>query len=137
VEEAEGLVALPRIDDCGTVPGPLAEWTISLHYSASHLSSWMARDLRLWVGDVTMPIRMGILCENCGTVYFIASAPKNRIQFDPQVSAYRLACAAPCKRMRLFQRSDIRAYSVTTDALGSECARRDEYEEVPLSGKDR
>ena len=28
-----------------------------------------------------MPIRMGILCEKCGTVYFIASAPKSRIQF--------------------------------------------------------
>jgi hypothetical protein len=83
-----------------------------------------------------MPIRMGIMCENCGTVYFVASAPKNRIQFDSQVDAYRLICASPCKRMRLFQRSEIRAYQVTTDVFRLGYARRDEYEEVPLGGTD-
>jgi hypothetical protein len=84
-----------------------------------------------------MPLRMGIMCENCGTVYFIASASRDRIQFDSQVDAYRLNCASPCKKMRLFQRTEIRADQVTTDAFGLGYARRDEYEEVPLSGKDR
>ena len=84
-----------------------------------------------------MPIRMGIMCEDCGTVYFIASASKNRIQFDSRVDAYRLICASPCKRMRLFQKTEIRAYSVATDVFSSECAGRDEYEEVPLSGTQR
>jgi hypothetical protein len=84
-----------------------------------------------------MPLRMGIMCENCGTVYFIASASRDRIQFDSHVDAYRLNCASPCKKMRLFQRTEIRAYQVTTDAFRLGYARRDEYEEVPLSGKDR
>jgi hypothetical protein len=84
-----------------------------------------------------MPLRMGIMCENCGTVYFIASASRDRIQFDSQVDAFRLNCASPCKKMRLFQRTEIRAYQVTTDAFRLGYARRDEYEEVPLSGKDR
>jgi hypothetical protein len=92
----------------------------------------LARDLRLWVGDVTMPIRMGIMCENCGTVYFVASVSRDRIQFDSQVGAYRLACASPCKRTRLFQRTEIRAYQVTTNVFRLGYARRDEYEEVPF-----
>jgi hypothetical protein len=90
-----------------------------------------------WPGEITMPIRMGIMCENCGTVYFVASAPKNRIQFDSQVDAYRLICASPCKRIRLFQRTEIRAYSVGADVFHWGYAGRDEYEEVPLAGKDR
>ena len=79
-----------------------------------------------------MPIRMGIMCENCGTVYFVASASRDRIQFDSRVDAYRLICASPCKKIRLFQRNEIRAYQVATDVLHLGYARRDEYEEVPL-----
>jgi hypothetical protein len=84
-----------------------------------------------------MPIRMGIMCENCGTVFFVASASRDRIRFDSQVDAYRLICASPCKKMRLFQRAEIRAYSVAMDVFRLGYARRDEYEEVPLNGKDR
>jgi hypothetical protein len=84
-----------------------------------------------------MPIRMGIMCETCGTVYFVTSAPKDRIQFDSQAGAYRLTCAPPCRRMRLFQKTEIRPYLVKTDAFRSRSAGRDEYEEVPLSGKGR
>jgi hypothetical protein len=79
-----------------------------------------------------MPIRMGIMCENCGTVYFVASVSSNRIRFDSQIGAYRLICASPCKKMRLFQRTEIRAYQVTTDAFRLGYARRDECEEVPF-----
>jgi hypothetical protein len=83
-----------------------------------------------------MPIRMGITCENCGTVYFVASASRDRIQFDSQVDAYRLICASPCKKMRLFQRTEIRAYQITTDVFRLGYARRGDYEEVPLGGTD-
>ena len=79
-----------------------------------------------------MPIRMGIMCENCGTVFFVASASRDRIQFDSQVDAYRLICASPCKKMRLFQRTEIRAYQVTTDLFRLGYARRNEYGEVPF-----
>jgi hypothetical protein len=83
-----------------------------------------------------MPIRMGIVCENCGTVYFVASSSRDRIRFDSQIGAYRLVCASSCKKMSFFQRTEIRAYQVTTNVFRLGYARRDEYQEVP-SGKDR
>ena len=65
-----------------------------------------------------MAVVMGILCERCGTVYFIPSLSKpTHICYDRRRGEFRLACGPPCKTVTYFHRSMPKAYSVPTEAL--------------------
>ncbi len=86
----------------------------------------------------TMPIRMGIMCERCGKVYFIGYPPVegSPIQFDSQVpppmgGPYKLTCASSCKAVRFFEKSEMKPYVVSTGVYHRGYAQRGEYQEVP------
>ena len=81
-----------------------------------------------------MPIRIGIICENCERVYVIAH-PKNEehIQFnqhsDPR-PPYRLKCA--CRTERHFGMDQTLPYRVSEFVCSRGYADRHEYNPIPI-----
>jgi len=48
--------------------------------------------------NLVMPVRMGILCERCRTVYFVSRLAKSaHIHYDRARGDFKLTCAPPCK----------------------------------------
>lgn len=74
---------------------------------------------------------MGIMCEGCRKVYFIASS---RVIKPSEFAAgmYRLACNAPCREFREFRKDDMRPYRVSEAVFRRGCAEEDEYELVQI-----
>lgn len=76
-----------------------------------------------------MPVHMGIMCERCRKVHFIATSPG--IKLSERVEGmYRLACKPPCPELREFRRDAMHPYRVTDEVFKAGYAELGEYEVV-------
>jgi hypothetical protein len=79
-----------------------------------------------------MPVHMGIMCERCRKVHFIATSRS----IKPIVSMagmYRLKCTPPCPEVRDFRKDNMRPYRVSEDVFRSGYAKEGEYELVEVA----
>lgn len=77
----------------------------------------------------TMAIHMGIMCNVCRTVHFIATSPNiNASKLTPGM--YRLKCNTPCFIPVEFRRESMQSYRVSQDVFKRGYAREGEYESV-------
>jgi hypothetical protein len=76
-----------------------------------------------------MPIHMGIMCDACRTVHFIATSPGVRLSPTTK-GMYLLSCRPPCPETREFRMDTMRPYRVSENAFGRGYAREGEYELV-------
>jgi hypothetical protein len=77
-----------------------------------------------------MPVHMGIMCDRCQRVHFIATS--SGIDFRPSVAAtYRLRCKPPCAEARAFRKDEMRPYRVSDEAFRRGYADEGEYEPLP------
>jgi hypothetical protein len=81
-----------------------------------------------------MPIRIGIVCENCERLYLIAhSENAEHIQFNPSSDPhlpYRLECT--CRAERHFQMRQTLPYRVSESVCSRGYADRHEYDGIPI-----
>jgi len=76
-----------------------------------------------------LPIHMGIVCEQCRKVHFIA--PSSGIQFSRSGGRiYQLKCPPPCATTREFQEYLMLPYRVADEVFRTGYAEEDEYELV-------
>jgi len=83
-----------------------------------------------------MPIHMGVMCEKCHKVHFIATSRNIRPSaFVPGM--YRLHCMPPCPEIKEFRKESMYPYRVSNQVFQTGCAEDGEYELGPaeLSGK--
>ena len=74
-----------------------------------------------------MAIHMGIMCEVCRKVHFIATSPG--IRPSPVIPAmYLLTCRFPCPEKREFRKETMRPYRVSEDVFSRGYAEEGEYE---------
>ena len=78
-----------------------------------------------------MPIHVGIMCERCGKVHFIATS--KRIDFAESDGSFRLACMFPCGAIRHFRKQQMLPYAASDDVFSRGYAERNEYEPVQKS----
>ena len=77
-----------------------------------------------------MPIHMGIVCEGCRKVHFIAtSSGIQSSRFGGGIC--RLNCPSPCTKTREFSRADMHPYRVADEVFRRGHASEGEYELVP------
>lgn len=81
-----------------------------------------------------MTVHMGIACQSCGRVYFIARTERIEFSSSPRSNPYQLNCMAPCEAVRFFEMRDMKPYSVSTFSYERGYADRGEYEVVRLAG---
>lgn len=61
---------------------------------------------------------MGVLCEKCGTVYFISSSgTSTRIAYNRARGEFKVVCDPPCNAITFFQKGMLKAYAVTAETL--------------------
>jgi hypothetical protein len=90
---------------------------------------------RLQCGDAQHPedvmrIHMGIMCERCRKVHFIATS--SAIQFSRSCGGiYRLNCPAPCSESREFRKEHTHPYRAADDVFQRGSATEGEYEPLP------
>ena len=76
-----------------------------------------------------MPVHIGIMCDVCRMVHFIATS--STIKPSPMnKEMYRLVCAPPCSEVREFRKDSMRPYRVTDTVFKTGHAEDDEYELV-------
>ena len=83
-----------------------------------------------------MPVHVGIACEKCEKVYFLAT-DTDRIEPDFSqmgLELFRLTCAPPCSAVRSFHKGDMRPYSVSTYSFERGFANWGEYQELKRTG---
>ena len=76
-----------------------------------------------------MPIHMGIMCERCRKVHFIATSSgitRSRATWG----MYLLACRHPCSERREFRKEAMYPYRVAEDVFQRGYAKEGEYELV-------
>jgi len=73
-----------------------------------------------------MSVHMGIMCERCRKVYFIAASRAIRPS-EFAAGMYRLTCNLPCREVREFRKDGMRAYRVSEDVFRSGHAKEGEY----------
>jgi hypothetical protein len=79
---------------------------------------------------VPMPIHMGIMCEGCRKIHFVATS--SAIQFRPSGGGvYRLNCPPPCAQWKEFRKEGMRPYRIADDAFRRGYASKGEYEPIP------
>ena len=78
-----------------------------------------------------MPIHMGIMCQRCGNVHFIATS--SAIQCGRQRGIYQLNCPSPCYGTRDFGREDMSPYRVADALFRRGYALECEYDSVPCT----
>ena len=76
-----------------------------------------------------MAIHMGIMCDACGTVHFIASSPGIELSHTIE-GMYKLTCKPPCSGAKHFRRDEMRPYRVSDDIFHAGYAEVGEYELV-------
>jgi hypothetical protein len=77
-----------------------------------------------------MPIHMGIMCEQCRKVHFIATS--SGIQFSRSGGGiYQLKCPPPCATTRQFHEYLMLPYRVADHVFRRGYAEEREYELVP------
>lgn len=72
-------------------------------------------------------IHMGILCEVCGVVHFIATSPGIRLSATME-GMYRLTCKPPCSEVKTFRKEAMHPYRVSEDIFKKGYAEVGEYE---------
>ncbi len=84
-----------------------------------------------------MPIHMGIMCDACRTVYWVATW-RGISASDRDRDVFRLACKPPCPEVKEFRTDSMRPYRISEDAFSRGYAREGEYEAVSakLSQRD-
>jgi len=78
-----------------------------------------------------MPVHMGIMCERCRGVYFIATS--RAIKPELAAGMYRLTCDLPCHEFREFRKDGMRPSRVSEDVFRSGHAKEGEYELVEVA----
>jgi hypothetical protein len=63
-----------------------------------------------------MPIHMGIMCDACRKVHFIATSPGIQLSRTTE-GIYRLTCKPPCPEVREFRKEGMRPYRVSDTAF--------------------
>lgn len=74
-----------------------------------------------------MPICIGVLCERCGTVYFVSSlGTSTHIAYNRARGEFKVVCDPPCNAITFLQKGMLKAYAVTAETLerGSVSIRR-------------
>ena len=88
-----------------------------------------------------MPVHMGIICERCRKVHFIATSRSIK-PCEFAAGMYRLTCTPPCYEFREFRKDGMRPYRVLEDVFRRGCAEEGEYDLVevarqpPKAGED-
>jgi hypothetical protein len=77
---------------------------------------------------------MGIMCDACRKVHFIATSP-GIILSRTTPGMYVLTCRFPCPEMREFRKDTMRPYRVTEEVFKTGYAREGEYELIPAALK--
>lgn len=76
-----------------------------------------------------MSIHMGIRCEECHTVHFVATS--SGIRFTGRGGGmYQLACKPPCPEIKEFRKDGMRPYRVSEDVYRKGYAIEGEYEVI-------
>lgn len=76
-----------------------------------------------------MTIHMGILCDGCGTVHFIATSPG--VELVTKIGGpYKVTCKPPCDAVRQFRPDEMPSYRVADDVFSRGYAEPGEYEVV-------
>ncbi len=73
-----------------------------------------------------MPIHVGIACQSCERVYFIART--DQIEFLAETFEYQLFCPPPCGVTRRFHKKRMGTYSVGTYCYNRGYANPGEYQ---------
>lgn len=76
-----------------------------------------------------MPIHMGIICERCRKVAFIATSSGIQVSRSGG-GMYRLNCPPPCAEMKEFRKEGMRPYRVADEVFRRGYASEGEYELV-------
>lgn len=76
-----------------------------------------------------MAIHMGIMCNVCRTVHFIATSPNIKAS-KLTAGMYRLKCIPPCFITAEFRKESMQSYRVSEDVFKRGYAREGEYEVV-------
>jgi hypothetical protein len=76
-----------------------------------------------------MPVHMGIMCERCRKVHFIATSRGIR-PIASVAGMYLLRCNSPCRELREFRKDDMRPYRISEDVFRNGCAKEGEYQLV-------
>ncbi len=83
----------------------------------------------------SMLIHIGVICDVCRTVHFIATSP----HIAPSLvtpGMYVLTCRRPCSETKEFRREAMRPYRISEDAFSRGYAHEDEYEVLPAKLKE-
>jgi len=81
-----------------------------------------------------MPVHMGIICEKCRKVHFIATSPC--IAPSPATEGmYVLTCR--CREEKDFRKASMRPYRVSDEVFRTGCAEEGEYELVAAQLKEK
>jgi hypothetical protein len=78
---------------------------------------------------LAMAIHMGIMCDACGTVHFIATSPGIGLS-DTGGRMYKLTCKPECSSVRHFRKEEMRSYRVADDIFNTGFAEVGKYELV-------
>lgn len=76
-----------------------------------------------------MAVHMGIMCDACGTVHFIATSPGVEL-VKTMDGPYKLTCKSSCSAGKYFTKSDMRPYRVADELFNRGYAEPGEYEVV-------
>jgi hypothetical protein len=82
-----------------------------------------------------MPIHMGIVCEACRKVHFIATSPDIQLS-RPTEGIYKFVCKPPCPEAREFRKEGMYPYRVSDDVFRRGYADEGEYEFVAAKWKE-
>lgn len=78
----------------------------------------------------SMPIHIGIMCERCRRVHFVATS--SAVQFSRSGGGvYRLKCVPPCGETKEFRKEGMQPYRVTDDVFNRGHALEGDYESIP------
>ena len=80
-----------------------------------------------------MAVHMGIQCDGCGRVYFIARTDRIEFSSSNLDGRYKLTCVLPCKAVRYFTREEMQPYSVSTSCYERGYADRGQYQVLRLA----
>ena len=76
-----------------------------------------------------MSVHMGIMCDACGRVHFVATSPGIELSQTTE-GIYRLTCKPPCSAVREFRKDRMRPYRASDDMFSRGYAEVGEYELV-------
>jgi hypothetical protein len=78
-----------------------------------------------------MAIHVGIMCEACGKVYFVATSPGIELSRKDK-GMYQFTCKRPCSAVKDFRRDGLRPYRASDDIFERGYADVGEYDLVTI-----